>query len=466
MELHKKWEILSKRIEDIKKSHDGCFILFDKFGTALRNLLDIVPSLQPDIIVAERGGEWNFILETCLGKIWNTHFLDFFQQKEQDFLKQLKKRHAFMFSWGRKKQFSHLGTTFCLPDVVSQFVEDKTNLRYILKESGVNENLFSLKQKIIRKWELVPNFTEIAAEFGIPFVIQWHSKWGDGTLIIKSEKDFEKIGQLQGNIRITPFCEQQYSSIYGLIVPKLDGTCMVLMDRPSYKVVGMPGIGISPVFWGGADWSQIADINKTETIDNITKIGQFLFKKIWYRWALVIEWFLLNGRFVVHEINSRLGWWNEVSGFNQRTYWELPIQALHYGIMAWAQCDDLLEKDEFLEKHFYGEGGCFYIKILWKWEKSFKTGWIWNGLYKFEENSIQPIWGPKWTYETDFVNGNFLITNCPKNDTMCTPKSHICMIEGWSNWAKPIIVGPRTVNTSIMKISQLLYNTLHYEPHS
>ncbi len=464
MELLKKWEILSKRIEDIKRSHHGCFIVFDKFGTALRNLIDIVPSLQPDIIVAERGGKWDFVLENCLGKIWDTHYLDFFQIKERDFLRRLNNRSAFIFSWTRKKQFSHLWTTLCLPNNISRFIEDKVNLSYILKKAGINEKLFSLQQKEIKKWEFMPSFREIVSEFGVPFVIQWLSKWGDGTLIVQDEKDFAEIGKLQGNLRITPFCDQQYSSIYGLVIPKRDETCTVVMDRPSYKVVGVPDIGISPVFWGGADWSRIPDLNKIETIDNITKIGQFLFKNFWYIWAFVIEWFLINGHFVIHEINSRLGWWNEVSGFNQRKYWELPIQALHYAIMSWAKCDDLVDRDEFLEKHFYGQGGCFYIKILWKWEQSFSPGWVQNGSYWFDENSMQPTGTHLWTHETDFLNKNFLITNCPKNNTACAPKSHICMLEGWSNWSRPIVTGPHTVDKSILKVSQLLYNTLRHEP--
>lgn len=366
-------------------------------------------------------------------------------------------------AWTRKKQFRDLWRTLCVDDSISNFVEDKTNLQYILEQSGVNKKLFSLRQKVFRKWEISPSLKDLRTEFGLPFVVQGWSKWGDGTIIVMDETDFNKIWGLKGDIRISEFCNQQYSSIYGLVVPGQNGNCKVIMDRPSYKVVGINDIGVSSVFWGGCDWSRIPHIDGKETIENITKIWEFLFRKFWYTWAIMIEWFIINGRFVINEINSRLWWGNEVSGFNQIMNWELPIQALHYAIMLGIKCDDLFVKESFLENHFYNRNGCFYIKVVWKWERKFKPGDIRDGLYKFKQDKIPNIWQIKWVNQANFRDGNFLITNCPRHNTLCSAKTHICMIE-WVSWReRPIITGPHTVDSEIRQIAQLVYNTIQYE---
>lgn len=85
MELKNKWNILSDRIRAIKKAQNGYLVLFDKFGTALRNAIDLVPELKPDMVVSERWQEWDFILETWTKNIGSIHYLDFLSEKNDFF---------------------------------------------------------------------------------------------------------------------------------------------------------------------------------------------------------------------------------------------------------------------------------------------------------------------------------------------------------------------------------------------
>lgn len=116
-----------------------------------------------------------------------------------------------------------------------------------------------------------------------------------------------------------------------------------------------------------------------------------------------------------------------------------------------------------LENHFYNRNGCFYIKVIWKWERKFKLGDVKDGWYRLELNQIQHIWDLQWTNIVNFRDRNFLITNSPWKNTTCAAKTHICMIESTSGREKPAIIGPNTVNNEIMQIAQLVYNTIQYE---
>jgi len=310
MNFDQRCSILNQRINIKKQDNNLCFILCDKFWRALRNSIPFIPSLWPDIIIAER---WDpnseFVLENTWDTIWSRHYLDNWDTFYRKLVSRVGSRKVRVFSWVPKQQLWNIGASLCENNEIRWYVENKTNLSAILKEAWVDVWQFSLKQNTFESKDHVPDFLKLESEYGLPFVLQWWSKWGDGTIIVCSEKDFDQKNWLSGSVRVSEFCNQQYSSIYACVVPTwTEGDGIVLMDRPSCKVVWISQNGISNVFWGGCDWSLVPDIDMKETLKNVEKIWLYLLRQFWYKGALMLEWFLIDWKFVFNELNARL-WW-------------------------------------------------------------------------------------------------------------------------------------------------------------
>ncbi len=463
MDFERRCEILDKRIREKKQKNNFCFVLCDKFWRALRNSIPYIPSLTPDIVIAER---WNkdseFVLENSWVMIWSRHYLDNGDGFSQLLSSYIGLRRGGIFSWVRKNQLWNVGEFLCENDQIRSYVEDKTRLCSILEGAGIDVSRFTLRQNVFESRNHIPNFWFLVKTYGLPFVLQWWSKWGDGTIIVQSESDFIRKESLSGSIRVSEFCREQYSSIYACVLPDWDEG-EVIMDRPSLKVVWLPQNGISNVFWGGCDWSQRPDIDVQETYENVRKIWIYLLRKFWYKWALMLEWFLMNGRFVFNELNARLGWGNEVSGFNQILHGEIPIQALHYSLQLAVPCADLVEQNEFHEKHFHAKsGGCFYVKVIWKSHQDFQVGNLVDAWYNYNWSDFLSYVWRRDPHHSPINRRQVLLSNLPRWQTWCRKDAHICMIE-WMAWPHDrVITWPRSVSDTITQISELIYNSLIY----
>lgn len=465
MNFDQRCSILDQRINTKKQENNLCFILCDKFWRALRNSIPFIPSLRPDIIIAERwdpGSE--FVLENTGDTIWSRHYLDNWDAFYQKLAYRVGSRKGRVFSWVPKQQLWNIGVPLCENNEIRWYLENKTNLSAILKEAWVDVWQFSLKQDTFESKDHVPDFLVLEKKYGLPFVMQWWSKWGDGTIIVESSGDFDRKNWLSGSVRVSEFCNKQYSSIYACVVPtwdKVDG--IVVMDRPSYKVVWVSQNGISNVFWGGCDWSQVPDIDMEVTRKNVEKIWLYLLRQFWYKWALMLEWFFIDWKFVFNELNARLWWGNEISGFNQILHSEIPIQAIHYALQLGLPCNDLIKKDEFHEKHFNRQsGGCFYIKVVWKDDQNFQALSLSEGLYAYDSGSISSTKSTQDPVTTSIDRWKILLSNLPQCQTWCKKDAHICMIE-WMAWPSDrVITWPKSVNHAITQVSNLIYNSLVY----
>jgi hypothetical protein len=465
MNFEQRCSLLDDRIRERKEKNDLCFLLCDKFGRALRNSLKYIPSITPDLVIAER---WDpnseFVLENNGETIWSRHYLGNWDAFYQKLAFRVGSRKGRVFSWVPKKQLFEIWIPLCENDEIRWYVENKTNLCSILEASWVDTLRFSLKQNIFESRDHVPDFLALAWEYGLPFVLQWWSKWGDGTVIVESEADFYRKNWLSGSIRVSEFCDKQYSSVYACIIPTwIEGEGMVIMDRPSLKVVWVAQNGISNVFWGGCDWSQVPDIDMEETLRNVQKIWLYLLRRFWYKWALMLEWFFVDWKFVFNEINARLGWGNEVSGFNQLYHWEIPIQALHYWLQLGIWCDDLVNSHEFHEKHFNSQSwGCFYIKVVGKNNRDFQVWSLIDGVYSYRSGRIIPTVSIKEPNTCSIDSWEIILSNLPRSETLCKWDAHICMIE-WMAWlGNSVITWPKSVSSTITRVTNFIYNSLVY----
>ncbi len=467
MKFEQKCHILNDRIKETKKREKLCFVLCDKFWSALRNSINIIPDIRPDIIIAERWGYFtksDFILEEW-GVIGDTHYCTWKDWINWELIKRAENQRVKFFSWTPKQQLLNIGEFLCPESSARDFIEDKTNLKFILSNAGIDVEAFTLRHDNFESTDCISEFQLLAEKYWLPFVMQWTSKWWDGTIIVRTVEDFEKRIGLVGKIRISEFCNKQYSSIYACTIPSNEkhADAKVVMDRPAFKVVGVSSHGIPEVLGGGCNWWQVPNIDPWETIQNVKKIWVYLSKKFWYKWSFVLEWFFINGRFVFNELNARLGWGNEVSGFNQVRHWEIPIQAIHYALQLGIYCHDLLDEHEFHQKHFdTSRGWCFYFKLLGKNRADFRVGSLNNGTYSFQSNLIH-MSDEIDPHKVGIEDKGFVISNLPRTSTLCRGDSHICMVEGISHPADELITWPRDVNGLVLQISDLVYNSLVYE---
>ena len=469
MKFEQKCHTLDNKIRELKQAKGLCFVLCDKFWDALRNSIHIIPNIAPDIIVSERWGRnvhsWCFILERNSGIIGDRHYLGW-KQLNSEISRLVGNRRLKFFSWIPREELGSPSNFLCTDNSTRYYVEDKTNLKFILSQAWIDADVFTLKHNIFASKEDIPDFATIVDAYGLPFVVQWWSKWWDGTIIVRDSNDFNKINKLVGKIRISEFCDKQYGSIYACIMPpdQNSPTVWVIMDRPAFKVVGVSSHGIRDVFWWGCNWWQMPDIDLEETRLNVTKIWLYLWNSFWYTWSLVLEWFFIEGRFVFNEINARLWWGNEVSGFNQILNEQIPIQAIHYALKLWIPCSNLINKSEFHERHFdESSRGCFYFKLLWKEGREFRVWTLSDWPHSFDQGRLVWIEGHNiLPTQTSIKDWHIYISNLPRSSTLCSKDAHICMIEGVSDWKNVLVPSPTQVSWLILQISNLVYNNLVY----
>lgn len=469
MNFEEKCGVLDSRIKWFKQKHNLCFILCDKFGTALRNSIPWIPGIKPDIIISERWciSEEEFVLENTRWVIGDIHYLQPLWWLHDALRQRIGNRKPKFFSWIARQEIAFEPNHFlCLDKNPHAYIEDKTKLGIILERSWIDTKIFMLKHSIFNSKDALPSFEKLSIIFGVPFVLQGQSKWWDGTIIVKSEGDFYQKFKLIGPIRVSEFSNKKYGSIYACVLPvdhKINNG-FVIMDRPALKVVGVRQHGIPDVLWWGCDWGCIPNVDMQETYKNVEKIWLYLLRRFGYKWSFVLEWFFIEGRFVFNEINARLWWGNEVSGFNQILNEQLPIQAIHYALQLWIPCSDFINKDEFHEKHFdRSSRGCFYFKLLWKGGRQFRVWTLTDWPHSFDQGRLVWIEGYNMLpTQTSIKDWHIYISNLPRSSTLCSKDAHICMIEGVSDWKNVLVSSPTQVSWLILQISNLVYNNLVY----
>lgn len=231
------------------------------------------------------------------------------------------------------------------------------------------------------------------------------SAGGDGTIKITSEDDLQELvknpewesAMQEGKLKASLGIEHAYpANGTGCIVPIDDGTCVVLIDPPSHKPVGLESLGSKPGGGVGNDWStSFSEEILTQYTDIVTALGQELYKKYGYTGVFgpdgIVDYGGDKELFRITEVNPRWQGTTPYQTQNALMNARLPLELIHYMVKltetdskALKQVHEIIGDPQEYNSRAIREKGGFYIKVGAPKEpkivhSNLNGPWIWNG---------------------------------------------------------------------------------------
>ena len=440
-------------------------LLWDKWGSQGRHIYTAIPSLRPQIAFAEHTS-WGNVrpeMEIVRERLYPGR-RDDAPKSEKVLLNQLYDKldgsaPPAIMTWyetpiKRKLIENFGGILLTQPESVRRKLEDKSRLPNILKEVGLSPSV-SLKNEIYPDNRSIPNYFSLINQFGDNFVIQGWSMGGDGTVFINSADDLEKAGHtLQGQIRISECCNQQYSNVCVLTVPRGNQKCDVYVEIPSHKATHIPELGISAVEGAGADFSlPYPNFLPTQMIENIQAVGTYLYKEYGLIGHWQFEGFMSEAGFQFNEINARPGGGSKAAAIieilrDMPPFWAVQILLSLRGDTSYlpSAIDYNHQTIDYIKNGFHPSP--FYLKyrLTGNSPARIKNPECTSGIYNLNDSHFSWRGMGQSPLEADFDRGEVLIADLPLSGSICDPGKEVAFIEGM-NTDRPIFSGPHQLSS-------------------
>lgn len=449
-------------------------ININKYATVNRSVVSNFNSLKsfvPDIIVS------HYSSNNCLmkfNKVYSQESITnnrekgiykkiFIDKLENDI--EISGKSPLIFSWQEDEELQNLtskynGKTLSMPSNIQEYIEDKLNLKIILKAAKI-------ESKFIIKSCNYNNINELAyinlkEKFGNKFVIQRSSSGGKGTFIVKNEKDFncckEKINT---PIKISQFINGKSfnNNILNVCINNLPNT---FVDQPSIKPMMENNVTGSKTTSIGHQWfNTFSKKLALEYVQVIEKLGKYLYKTYGLIGLWGIDTIWDGDSFKINEINCRIQGSTEVSSINQILRNELPFIVSHYSSFLDIEPFWLPSATNFnnetvnimLNGKRYNP---FYLKVKLNKNETIKNSTLIDGIYRLNNNnSFTWVRNGITALEANWDNNEFLIVNSPLATTKTGPNSMYCTIEGIINKSS-ILNNDLEVSESMMSLIDLI----------
>lgn len=327
------------------------------------------------------------------------------------------------------------GILSAIPKSIRQFLEDKSNLSELLKRSEVEDSL-QIKSK---NYLLLPSFSDLSSEFGVPFVVQLpESSGGKGTYFISNEEELALVKNAT-TYKVSEFIKGSYSNVTVLTIPDGNGGCSVYVDVPSRKGLGVKEQGIPAGKSAGNEWCTSLPIeHATAIIGAIEKLGAELFNS----YGLVGVWGvdLILGEEVlkINEINPRLQGTTEMSSVHQIRRGIPPFYVAHLvhfcgEIVEWMPSQEAFNKQTVVLATSQREAP-FYLKLrnITSEDLVMPKDWKGDGVYKIADDQQHISWLRSGVSgaDADYAEGEVYLANTPRAGVKCDPDAELGTLEG------------------------------------
>lgn len=431
----------------------GTLVLWNKLASAGRNLYAAptpIPAMLPDVALADYG-TWGplqpaQVLDRDRGRTLRC-------SPEPAYDKALYPRLAehlrtsgkppLILAWFSNRLMQDCAVTFggrilALPQAVRQRVEDKAALTRFLAQAGLPAST-SLPTASYPSKQRLPDYQQLRATFGSPFILQGWSYGGNGTFIVEDAESFaEARAQVRGRLRVTPFCGQQFATVYLLSIPRSATSCAVYVDLPSHKLSGLASAGAHRTMGSGCDWTlPYRRGDPARMVEQLTQLADYLFVHHGVQGHWNVEGFLTEEGFLIHEINCRLGGGTEVASANQLLRGCPPFLLAHALHFLGGDLSSMPDWEAYNQATIDEMGrrtlpGCFYLKLFNREPHPVQLGpgGMGSGVYRLAGERL--VWaGPgQSTRGADADQLHVLAANLPPGSVAVGPGLQLCTLEG------------------------------------
>lgn len=476
---------LSDQIEaEIKKKMENTVLIqINKFSTFNRNVFSCLPNLKslvPEFSLSEYETSGTFIYppanincsleQSTKVRKKGANFGDFINKNFYSRMVK-EKRKPIISVWNEtdyliqiKKQFN--SKILVVRNNVFQKIEDKTNLIFILKSSGIPEG-DCLKTKIFKNINDIAHYNELSKYLGPKFVVQVNSSGGKGTRIISSQEDLAKLcnEKMPGPVRVVQYYSGYSVNTNILTIPNGASDCSIYVDVPSHKVMGDSEENFS---FGsiGNDWSlnfPEKPINKF--IDYVRRVGKFLYLNYGLIGLWGVDSIWSDNDFRINEINCRFQGTTEVSSINQLIRGCIPFSVTHSCIFLGISVNWMPDEKDFnqetagLMKKNSGVRP-FYLKVRSNYNSPIKinNGFRGTGVYSFCNNKLIKVLESNSTIAANLNEKTVLIVNTPLPETLSFPGTQLCTIEGMTKNGKGIFTSDAKLTNEATTLLKLMLN--------
>lgn len=462
------FSVADEQLANLLKNSKRSLVVWDKFGSQGRNFYSgpkPLTSMRPYLSICEYP-TWGEIQPNIVlaresfvpGRLPNSPSMeDFLFAQIHEILQTTITAPAIMtwYETPKKREIAqqYNGLVLTIPQHVRELVEDKTRLPKIIKSAKVNTNN-QLRMLVYPKVSTLPGYYELANKLGKTFVIQGRSMGGNGTAIVSDPYDLDRaLPLLSGQIRVTEFCNQQYSTVCLLTIPVGSNDCQVYVCIPSHKATSIPELGITNVEGAGGDYSlPYPSFATTQFIEDTYRIGKHLYNEYGLIGHWQIEGFMTEKAFLFNEINGRPGGGTLASSINQMmrgypAFWVSHVILFMGGSINFMPGALDYNHETISEIRKPTSLRPFYLKCKVTGNKAIRlrSGCKGNGVYKIKDRELTWIRPGQSTLDANFENDEVLIANLPLGESICYPGKSIASLEGM-NCNRHVFAGPNSLS--------------------
>jgi len=320
-------------------------------------------------------------------------------------------------------------------------IENKITMSKLIDELAIeNPNLRSIVipwvniNQLGREFSKYKKYFDLTENQGIYFQKDI-SAGGSGTKLIKCQADINRLFKdklwnrlaNQSRIKVSVEILNAYpANGSACIIPKENGTCVVLVDPLSHKPIGPNKSSI------GNDWSiPWPRCVQSQYLLSAKLIGEELYKKFGYAGIFGPDYIVemnKNGEFKLKltEINPRWQGTTPYQTVNALMARRIPLELIHYVIKldengeSIGKLLQLINNPDLYNQISVGSRGCYYIKLMSPRENKIIQREI-NGCYFYRKNTLKGPLSHNYSYLCNSLKSTWVNIKAPRKNEIVGP---------------------------------------------